>query len=198
MASCIFCAVQQVDQLCEKNCLSDLQKPAMIGEYSVMKLKQRPLKFCVGGESKSFDEDSYSAETLQDSDSDAASPMKEGRGGEEDSVSSTPRKLPRKRGTNQVRMLQSEQVKTTDSESNQPQSDDSSGQSSTAKKSVAIDITQNEHFTHRPMPLQSQEFDNVMDQVRYGASQERISRTCRGGAFYLCALAPVDEGSLTL
>lgn len=141
----------------------------MIGEYSVMKLKQRPLNFSISGESKTFDEDSCSAGTLQDSDSDVASPMKEERGGG-DSVSTTPRKLPRKRGTNQVKMLQSDQVKITDSESNQIQSDDSSGQSSTAKKSVAIDTSQNEHFSHRPMPLQSQEFDNVMDQVRYDTS----------------------------
>ena len=134
----------------------------MIGEYSVMKLKQRPLKFSIGlGDPKTFDEDNCPADTLQDSDSDTASPVKEGG----DPTSLTPRQLPRMKGANKIKMLQSEQVRSTDSDSNQPLSDESSGQASTAKKSVAIDTSQNEHFTHRQLPLQSQEFDNVMNQV---------------------------------
>ena len=134
----------------------------MIGEYSVMKLKQRPLKFSVGvGDPKPFDEDNSHADTLQDSDSDTASPIKEGG----DPMSLTPRQLPRMRGANKIKMLQSEQVRSTDSDSNQPLSDESSGQPSMVKKSVAIDTSQNEHFTHCPLPLQSQEFDNVMNQV---------------------------------
>ena len=43
-----------------------------------------------------------------------------------------------------------------------PPSDDSRG---TTKKSVAIDTTQNKHFTHRLLPIQSPEFDNVINQV---------------------------------
>lgn len=134
----------------------------MIGEYSVMKLKQRPLKFSIGlGDPKTFDEDNCPADTLQDSDSDTASPVKEGG----DPTSLTPRQLPRMKGANKIKMLQLEQVRSTDSDSNQPLSDESSGQASTVKKSVAIDTSQNEHFTHRQLPLQSQEFDNVMNQV---------------------------------
>ena len=34
-------------------------------------------------------------------------------------------------------------------------------------KSVAIDISQNEQFTHRLLPSQSPEFDNVINQVNY-------------------------------
>ena len=33
-------------------------------------------------------------------------------------------------------------------------------------KSVAIDVSQNEQFTHRLLPSQSPEFDNVINQVR--------------------------------
>ena len=46
------------------------------------------------------------------------------------------------------------------------ESDDDSSSSATAKtKIVAIDTSQNEHFTHRLLPVQSPEFDNVIDQV---------------------------------
>ena len=38
-------------------------------------------------------------------------------------------------------------------------------------KSVAIDVTQNEQFTHRLLPSQSPEFDNVINQV------ERLGNT---------------------
>ena len=45
-------------------------------------------------------------------------------------------------------------------------SDDDSPSTATIKhKMVAIDTTQNEHFTHRLLPSQSPEFDNVIDQV---------------------------------
>lgn len=52
----------------------------------------------------------------------------------------------------------------TDSE---PLSDDSItvSPSSLGKKCVAINTDQVEHFTHRLLPVQSPEFDNVMDQV---------------------------------
>jgi len=33
------------------------------------------------------------------------------------------------------------------------------------KKSVAIDTSQNEHFSHRLIPARSPEFDNLMNQV---------------------------------
>lgn len=49
-----------------------------------------------------------------------------------------------------------------------PLSDDSVGvapPSSLGKKCVAINTEQVEHFTHRLLPVQSPEFDNVMDQV---------------------------------
>ena len=58
-----------------------------------------------------------------------------------------------------------------DSDSNQPMSDDSSGHmtslgsSTSSKKTVAIDTSQNEHFSHRLIPTQSPEFENVISQV---------------------------------
>lgn len=59
------------------------------------------------------------------------------------------------------------------SNSNAPISDDSTGQPAAngavsptnTRKSVAIDMSQNECFTHRLLPAVSSEFDNVMDQV---------------------------------
>ncbi len=57
-----------------------------------------------------------------------------------------------------------EPVKSTDSE---VLSDDTVGaRGSKGKKTVAIDISQNEHFSHRLMPVRSPEFDNVIDQVQ--------------------------------
>jgi len=52
-------------------------------------------------------------------------------------------------------------VRSTDSD---VQSDDLSP--STKQKTVAIDISQNQHFTRRLLPVQSPEFDNVIDQVQ--------------------------------
>lgn len=59
-----------------------------------------------------------------------------------------------------------------DSNSNVPISDDSTGQAANGavspgsqRKTVAIDMSQNECFTHRLLPAVSSEFDNVMDQV---------------------------------
>ena len=43
----------------------------------------------------------------------------------------------------------------------------SSDEISKKGKSVAIDISQNEQFTHRLLPSQSPEFDNVINQVNY-------------------------------
>lgn len=58
------------------------------------------------------------------------------------------------------------------SNSNPPISDDSTGQAANGaisptvqRKTVAIDMSQNECFTHRLLPAVSPEFDNVMDQV---------------------------------
>ncbi len=49
-------------------------------------------------------------------------------------------------------------------------STDQNGELSAAtRKMVAIDTTQNKHFTHRLLPVQSPEFDNVIDQVTYGS-----------------------------
>ena len=60
------------------------------------------------------------------------------------------------------------------SNSNVPISDDSTGQAAgrapsptSHRKTVAIDMSQNECFTHRLLPAVSPEFDNVMDQVLY-------------------------------
>ena len=49
-----------------------------------------------------------------------------------------------------------------------PLSDDSTliQPTSAGKKTVAINTSQVEHFTHRLLPVQSPEFDNVMDQVK--------------------------------
>ena len=57
--------------------------------------------------------------------------------------------------------------------SSHPISDDSTGQAASGaaspttahRKTVAIDMSQNECFTHRLLPAVSPEFDNVMDQV---------------------------------
>ena len=47
-----------------------------------------------------------------------------------------------------------------------PLSDDSTSlPGSMTKKTVAINTSQVEHFTHRLLPVQSPEFDNVIDQV---------------------------------
>ena len=61
-----------------------------------------------------------------------------------------------------------------DSNSNVAISDDSTGQAANGavsptahRKTVAIDMSQNECFTHRLLPAVSLEFDNVMDQVVY-------------------------------
>ena len=40
-----------------------------------------------------------------------------------------------------------------------------SGSHGKKQKTVAIDVTQNEQFTHRLLPSQSPEFDNVINQV---------------------------------
>lgn len=56
---------------------------------------------------------------------------------------------------------------------NTPDSDpysDDSGPPNAAKKTVAIDTSQNEHFTHRLLPVQSPEFDNVINQVSSAVS----------------------------
>ena len=59
-----------------------------------------------------------------------------------------------------TRPLELKLARSTDSD---PCSDDSGPPP--LKKSVAIDTSQNEHFTHRLLPVQSPEFDNVINQV---------------------------------
>ena len=57
--------------------------------------------------------------------------------------------------------VREELIKSTDSE---VVSDECAGKGK-AKKTVAIDTTQNEHFSQRLIPAQSPEFDNVINQV---------------------------------
>ena len=56
--------------------------------------------------------------------------------------------------------LTSEPAKSTDSEI-----DDIVPSKGKSKKTVAIDTSQNKHFSHRLIPVRSPEFDNVIDQV---------------------------------
>ena len=76
-----------------------------------------------------------------------------------DSDSDAPHKHTHQRG---AELISGKQL--TDSD---PLSDDSMAAmpSSLGKKCVAINTDQVEHFTHRLLPVQSPEFDNVMDQV---------------------------------
>ena len=133
--------------------LFSLQRPN-VGEYHIHKLRHKPLKAGnaggvgvagVGGASSLEDIPgvySHPSHSLLDSDNDS------------------PHKQTHQRGVEPVGGKQM-----TDSD---PLSDDSVGAappSSLSKKSVAINTAQVEHFTHRLLPVQSPEFDNVMDQV---------------------------------
>lgn len=82
-----------------------------------------------------------------------------------------PRPLP------QPTPLSVEPVKSTDSEI---LSDDTVGgtRGGKGKKTVAIDTSQNEHFSHRLMPVRSPEFDNVIDQVHLCLVLYFTVRTC--------------------
>jgi hypothetical protein len=138
-----------------------LQRPN-VGEYNIHKLRHKPLKAGnaggVGGASSL--EDIPAAAYSHPShffpppplDSDSDSPHKQR--GVEPLGGHTHR-----RGAEPLGGKQS-----TDSD---PLSDDSVGAppSSLGKKCVAINTEQVEHFTHRLLPVQSPEFDNVMDQV---------------------------------
>ena len=55
--------------------------------------------------------------------------------------------------------------------SDTPSTSDELGGYTRKQKSVAIDITQNELFSHRLLPSQSPEFDNVMNQVYFSLPQ---------------------------
>lgn len=48
-------------------------------------------------------------------------------------------------------------------------------------KIVAIDTSQNKHFTHRLLPVQSPEFDNVMDQVLFLCCHLSVVTLCAIG-----------------
>ena len=70
------------------------------------------------------------------------------------------------------------------SNSTQPISDDSNGHrsgtsNSFPRKSVAIDMSHNECFTHRLLPSVSPDFDNVMDQVRRENREEEVREGVR-------------------
>ena len=74
--------------------------------------------------------------------------------------------------TSSLTKRQTLSLKTNESDSNLPISDDSTGQAangalspSSQRKTVAINMSQNECFTHRLIPAVSPEFDIVMDQV---------------------------------
>ena len=129
-----------------------IQRPN-VGEYHIHKLRHKPLKTGnaggVGGASSledipaaAFSHPSHSFPPLLPLDS-----------SDNDSL----HKQTHERGAEPLGGKQS-----TDSD---PLSDDSTPPS-LSKKSVAINTEQVEHFTHRLLPVQSPEFDNVMDQAR--------------------------------
>ena len=129
--------------------LFSTQRPN-IGEYHIHKLRHKPLKpgnAGVGGAS--------SMEDIPTAYSHSAHPLPPAM----DSDNDSPHKQTHQRGAEPAGGKQS-----TDSD---PLSDDSfvAPTSSLGKKSVAINTEQVEHFTHRLLPVQSPEFDNVMDQV---------------------------------
>lgn len=153
-----------------------LQKPNLIGEYSVHKLRHRPIRL-----TSSNTADHTSFEALSSYPPTVSPAPHSGVG---DSDSDTPGGSPQRappnqkqkkwQTTNQTEDLSSsdnkstvkrphelELVRNTDSE---PLSDDS-GPPPSSKKSVAINTSQNEHFSHRLLPVQSPEFDNVINQV---------------------------------
>ena len=147
MCDCVCCMVMS---------LFSVQRPN-VGEYHIHKLRHKPLKAGsaggvgvagVGGASSledipaAYSHPTHSLPPAMDSDNDS------------------PHKRTHQRGAEPVGGKQ-----LTDSD---PLSDDSVGgapPSSLGKKCVAINTEQVEHFTHRLLPVQSPEFDNVMDQV---------------------------------
>lgn len=108
----------------------------------------------------SVSDDSVSASHFmnRDSDSDTSSNTVSG-----DRHPESTRRLHSKKPIHQERSHQEKVfMKNTDSD---VASDEYSASPSAKQKVVAIDISQNKHFTHRLLPVQSPEFDNVIDQV---------------------------------
>lgn len=168
------------------------QKPS-VGEYHIHKLRQKPPKSSVAGVGVAGSvEDlptAYTSPTqssLMAGDSDTDSP------GTRKPIPPPPQQpeLP----LNQQRAELMGGKMSTDSD---PLSDDSTTlPSSMGKKTVAINTSQVEHFTHRLLPAQSPEFDNVIDQVslqvvwwelgHFGFTLRNIS--CYEAHFVSCAV----------
>ena len=121
----------------------------MCGEYSVNKLRQHSIR--------PFDvpwmHDSSVPQVSLDSDSDTAPNAVPSDSLQPDSYSGS-HTVTQKKWTSASR--------NTDSDI---QSDDMSPSTNAKQKMVAIDISQNKHFTRRLLPVVSPEFDNVIDQV---------------------------------
>ena len=135
-----------------------MQRP-QVGELNVHKLRHKPLKAGVGGVGVAAVGGANSLEDLTATFTLPPHPLVATM----DSDNDTPRNQQiHIRG----RAEPSGGKQTSDSE---PLSDDSftavPSSSVSGKKSVAINTDQVEHFTHRLLPVQSPEFDNVMDQV---------------------------------
>lgn len=143
------------------------QKPSLPSDLCVAALKHHPRK----AHSQSFGDGPFPAPISQtsldsdDSDSDPVTvPRPASLGGKsaaskvlqahkDDSSSSVSK--------GQSTSVREELIKSTDSE---VVSDEYTGRGK-GKKTVAIDTTQNEHFSQRLIPAQSPEFDNVINQV---------------------------------
>ncbi|CAI8055933.1 Patatin-like phospholipase domain-containing protein 7 [Geodia barretti] len=179
------------------------QKPALRGEFSVLRLKQSRLTRM--SEADTFSSDRYPpppppphSQDLQDSDSDNGTPgestattsskgrhktdgtRKHLRSSDEKHVRDDESTSEHSGGNSSHAKRKTLSLKTneSDSNSNVAISDDSTGQAANGavsptahRKTVAIDMSQNECFTHRLLPAVSLEFDNVMDQARVNRQQ---------------------------
>ena len=139
-----------------------MQRPSVaVGEYHVHKLRHKPIKSSGPGQGVGVVESgenvpagctlpSQSSLATADSDSDMQAASKPPQ-----HQQAEPAQHPK--GSEVIVGKMS-----TDSD---PLSDDYTLPGSPGKKAVAINTVQVEHFTHRLLPVQSPEFDNVMDQV---------------------------------
>lgn len=146
---------------------SSLQKPSLpFDNYCVATLKHHPRKTTFGDMSlplpvsqTSVDSDDSDTDPVTDTSVPRPSPLRptgKGVALKLKGDSSSPGSKVQSTG------VKEETVKSTDSEA---LSDEYAGKGK-VKKTVAIDTTQNEHFSQRLIPAQSPEFDNVINQVR--------------------------------
>ena len=133
-----------------------------VGEYHIHKLRHKSVKSggAVVGRAGSI-EDESTAYTLLKAPSTSSLTA--------DSDNDAPTKSPAKSHDPAVDLTAGKLHLSTDSE---PLSDDFivAPPTSGGKKTVAINTAQVDHFTHRLLPVQSPEFDNVMDQVMLSLS----------------------------